>query len=531
MPMSETAVAAATADEAAARTARHYDAVPYVSVPYPKLHTARLCATARLFGHPASDPRTARTLEIGCASAGHLIPLAATLPDARFVGVDVSPVQVAEGQARIARLGLRNITLATRSFTDLGPGDTGFDYILCHGVFSWITEALRDALMRVCKERLAPGGVVAMSFNVLPGWRLGQAVRDTVLLHAGGIEPHSERVAAVRELITAMGQATNARSAYGAVWREYAERMLPMPDSYLAHELFEDNNTPLTFADFNAKAEHVGLAHLAEAQFAANLAENMGEAQASLIDALGGGDGLAREQAFDLVTGRTFRTALLVHEAAFATTDRHVPAERFAAMHVIAPMDFTLKAEEDGPRWLMTAADGQNAAITEPRAGAALETLDARRPKSSAIADLATEPGDAGWLAELLRSLVCRGFVDASVEPVVCAPATAARPLAWWLAASDAAAGLGWTATLRHTSFQITPPARLLLPLLDGSRDRSALLQCLVDIAVSGVAQLTEHGAVVTDPDRITALCQATLDRELATYARSGLLVEAGPAT
>jgi hypothetical protein len=134
-----------------------------------------------------------------------------------------------------------------------------------------------------------------------------------------------------------------------------------MPDSYLAHELFEDNNTPLTFADFNAKVEQVGLAHLAEAQFAANIAENMGEAQSSLIDALGGGDGLAREQAFDLVTGRTFRTALLVHEAAFAATDRHVPAERFAAMHVIAPMDFTLKAEDDGPRWLMTAADAQTA--------------------------------------------------------------------------------------------------------------------------------------------------------------------------
>ena len=124
---------------------------------------------------------------------------------------------------------------------------------------------------------------------------------------------------------------------------------------------------------------------------------------------------------------------------------------------------------------------------------------------------------------------LCR-LLDASVEPVDCAPATAARPLAWWLAASDAAAGLGWTATLRHTSFQITPPARLLLPLLDGTRDRSALLQCLVDIAVSGTAQLTEHGAVVTDLDRITALCLATLDRELATYARSGLFVEAGPA-
>jgi hypothetical protein len=348
-----------------------------------------------------------------------------------------------------------------------------------------------------------------------------------VLLHAGGIEPHAERVAAVRELISAMSQATNARSAYGAVWREYAERMLPMPDSYLAHELFEDNNTPLTFADFNAKAQQVGLAHLAEAQFAANIAENMGEAQSSLIDALGGGDGLAREQAFDLVTGRTFRTALLVHEAAFAVTDRHVPAERFAAMHVIAPMDFALKVEDDGSRWSMTVADGQSAAVTEPRAGAALVQLDARRPKSSSVGELAADPADAGWLAELFRSLVCRGFLDASVEPVDCAPATTARPLAWWLAASDAAAGLDWTATLRHTSFQITPPARLLLPLLDGTRDRPALLQCLVDIAVSGTAQLTEHGAIVTDHDRITALCQATLDRELATYARSGLLVDA----
>ena len=88
-----------------------YDALPYVSVPYPQTQPARLAGIAGLFGVRAPDATRARVLELGCASGGNIVPLAARFPEARFVGIDLSARQVAEGQARVAALGLGNIEI------------------------------------------------------------------------------------------------------------------------------------------------------------------------------------------------------------------------------------------------------------------------------------------------------------------------------------------------------------------------------------------------------------------------------------
>lgn len=129
---------AETLAAALARTRRSYDETPYFSAPLIRLHPGRMAANARWFGLVAPGVRTARVLEIGCASGGHLIPLAAALPDARFVGVDLSAVQIAAGRTRIERLGLTNVALDARSLSEIGAADGEFDFIVCHGVYSWI---------------------------------------------------------------------------------------------------------------------------------------------------------------------------------------------------------------------------------------------------------------------------------------------------------------------------------------------------------------------------------------------------------
>ena len=92
--------------QALERTRQSYDETPYVSAPLIRQHPGRMAAHARWRGLAAPSPASARVLEIGCASGGHIIPLAAATPAARFLGVDLSATQIAAGQARIDRLGL-----------------------------------------------------------------------------------------------------------------------------------------------------------------------------------------------------------------------------------------------------------------------------------------------------------------------------------------------------------------------------------------------------------------------------------------
>src|SRR5690349_15586573 len=115
-----------------------YDSVPYDSHPYPQSHPRRLATISHLMGVEVPDFSKLRILELGCSSGGNLIPLAEQLPGVTCLGIDGSQRQVDEGNRLIAGAGLNQVTLLkedTRQF-DLKRGP--FDYIIAHGVFSWV---------------------------------------------------------------------------------------------------------------------------------------------------------------------------------------------------------------------------------------------------------------------------------------------------------------------------------------------------------------------------------------------------------
>src|SRR5262245_28858455 len=121
-------------------TAEHtaYDDVPYPSLPSRRTHPAHLAAIGRLRGLAPPPVRRCRVLELGCAAGGNLLPMAADLPDSTFVGVDVSARQVEAGQRALGQLGLTNIELRRLNLLEAGDELGTFDYILCHGVYSWV---------------------------------------------------------------------------------------------------------------------------------------------------------------------------------------------------------------------------------------------------------------------------------------------------------------------------------------------------------------------------------------------------------
>ena len=288
-----------------------YDAIPYRHGAVPLSHPARVGAIARLLGMNAAAPDRCRVLDLGCAEGMNLLPLAERLPGAEFVGVDLSAKQIATAEASRAACGIGNARFIHADLREFEPEAGAFDFVIAHGVYSWVPDEVKERLLAVCRRALAPAGVAYVSYNTQPGWGLLGGMREFLLAEtAREPEPaaqldHAGRVLGVLSRCTA-GQP----GAYAALLREAVADMLRKRLALLYHDELAAVNDPCTFLDFTAHAARHGLHFLAEAHFASMPFEHV---PAPIRDALAELDlDFMREQQFmDVLFHRWLRCSLL----------------------------------------------------------------------------------------------------------------------------------------------------------------------------------------------------------------------------
>lgn len=178
-----------------------YDEVPYSSSPYCE-STPENCRTiARLFKLNPPDFHKAAVLELGCASGGNLIPLAYSYPDATFVGIDLSAGQIETGQKQVEEMNLTNIQLRNLSILDADESLGKFDYIISHGVFSWVDATTQEKLVSLCDDLLTSNGIAYVSYNTLPGWNTLRSIRDMMNYHTKNIADPKTRARQARAIL------------------------------------------------------------------------------------------------------------------------------------------------------------------------------------------------------------------------------------------------------------------------------------------------------------------------------------------
>jgi SAM-dependent methyltransferase len=509
-----------------ARTALKYDLLPYQSRAFPQSHPSRIGAIARLFGLPTAPIETARVLELGCASGGNIIPHALACPRASFVGVDLARTQVAAGRARIAKLGLTNIEIRCQSFTEIGDELGSFDYILCHGVYSWVPPAVQDAILRIIRARLSPVGVAYVSYNVLPGWRMLQPLRDAFLLQVADEVDSLGRVAKARELLSFLAGATPDKGPYGDMLRSWSGRLETLPDDYVAHEFLEEMNQPSTVRDFAANAARNGLGFLAECDLASMILENYGAEVARQVRARSNNDLVESEQYLDLLSGRTFRQSLIVASERQATLNRVLKPAGIAPFHFLTQSG--TRVEEKGGQYVVTDISGRSLSTSSRAVAEGIGHLIAAFPSSSSLDDcIDAVTDDEGAAREMVADALYRmllvGMVTLSSEPVR-AGRGGDRPEAIRLARADAVEGGLSTTNLRHETVTLDPATRVLLPAMDGSLDRPALARRLAAEAVAGRIAFTRNGETVSDAEVIRQVATEHLTTLLEGMANAGLL-------
>jgi methyltransferase-like protein/SAM-dependent methyltransferase len=513
-----------------------YDDVPYDSLPFVQTHPSRLATVATLFGLKPPPVERCRVLELGCAAGGNLVPMAEALPGSWFVGVDLSARQIADGERVVRKTGLNNVSLRHASITDIDDTYGQFDYILCHGVFSWVPRPVQDRILEVCAKHLTPSGVAYISYNTYPGWHMRGMIRDMMRYHAFRFETPEQRIGQARALLDFLAQTTKKDAgAYAVLLRAELEFMRHQSDHYLYHEQLEDVNEPQYFHEFAGRATSRGLQYLGESRISTMVTGNFGAEVQKTLAALAT-DQIQTEQYLDFVRNRTFRETLLVR--ADQTPDWSIAPERLYGLHLASggkpvgkPIDLTNNSAAQ-----FQSRSGMVVSTSGPLFKSAMLTLSEVWPSTMPFTELlqeslvklgrAAEENDAQSLAlGLLNAHIASDLIELHAIPMVFARVASEKPVALVHARLRAADGHAAVANRRHEVVKLSDLSLHLLPLLDGTRDRAALVDALAKKALAGDLTLQKSGQPMTDPAEVHAALTATLGPALDALARDALLV------
>jgi SAM-dependent methyltransferase/methyltransferase-like protein len=357
-----------------------YDAVPYESLPFSHSQPARMRGMARLFGLAAPPLATARVLELGCSFGGNLLPLALRYPGAQFVGADLSPVQINEANKAKGELGATNVTFRQADILDMAKESGQYDYIIAHGVYSWVPPDVQDAVLELIGRQLAPDGVGYVSYNVYPGWKMHEVVREMMLFHVGHLTDPGTKLAQARAILQYAGKLhADNQSAFGRLMAEEASLLLRCSDYYLYHEYLEPNNRPCYLHQFLAAAARHKLAYLGESALSDMLPDRHGAELANTARQISQGNIVACEQYVDLLTNRAFRRTLLVHAGRSSALKRELTAESFRDQHISVQLKLA-HSPQPGNQGNYVDAANRPISVHQPHARAMLDRLVAASP-------------------------------------------------------------------------------------------------------------------------------------------------------
>jgi methyltransferase-like protein len=512
----------------------YYDRVPYPSGSIPSSHLDNLAVRALLFGLEPPDLRRARILELGCADGGNLVPMAAEIPEGRLLGVDLSPRQIEDGRERLKALGIGNVELRAMSILDVDASLGEFDYIVVHGVFSWVGPGIQDAILRICRENLAPRGVAYVSYNAYPGWHQRDMVREMMLYHTRGIEDPFERSERCLDLLgfvaeaAAKGDELHARFLQGRFEHLSGYRDRP---TYLLHEYLEESNHPLYFHRFMEMASRHGLQYIADADSDLAEIESLPPAVAGRLRA-SARDRIELEQLLDFVFNRTFRRSLLCREG--ISLELAMAPERMRRLHAASPVRPDAESPDVSSSAGVTFRGERDRTFTvnHPPTKAILVALSEAWPRPLDFAGLLARTTDllgAGveeeLAADILFSLYAGGFLDFHLLPPACTERIGERPVASPLARREAALGPYVTNQRRRVLKLDDDLARVVLLHLDGAHDRIALREVLAKEVREGRLGIAKDGVPVTDPDQLARMLDALVDQTLRKMSGLALLV------
>lgn len=466
-----------------ATSSSDYDKHLYPTTAQAQLHPDNIYSNAFLRGFQPAPVMRARVLELGCGNGRNLIPMALDLPTSEFVGLDYAEAPIASARAAAAHLRISNIDFRQADVLAFAQGASGaeigqFDYIIAHGFYSWVPDAVRDAFWCLVEKCLAPKGLLCLSFNTLPGWHQVRVLRDFAFFHMEPLHVSEDRFRAAWDAVRITAKAQEQQHPLAM---EAARTLHKGFELALFDEIYPETH-PFYFRDVVSSAMKHGLRYVCDAKerFRHGLQESPELQQ--FVHASSDGDTLRREQYLDFLTMRRFRQSIF-------TRTGHVPhdiAITEAMVHLWISSEHRAGAQEDDGRRTISATHSEFRFCSDnPLVCALFDSLAAAAPATLHLGEwlesvqIPVTPENRAALGLALTQGILEGVFACyprSIEPALRISARPqVRPLNRW----EAACGFGLT-NLYHRVFPTPDPLLAgMVSLLDGElsvEDISGLL-------------------------------------------------------
>jgi methyltransferase-like protein/2-polyprenyl-3-methyl-5-hydroxy-6-metoxy-1,4-benzoquinol methylase len=505
-----------------------YDDFPYESHPFNQTHPANLQTIGNLFGINAADFRKARILELGCASGGNIIPIAFYFPETEIIGIDYSDIQIKEGQKIISDLDLKNISLQNLSISDIDKSYGRFDYIICFGILSWVTENIQEKIFSICKTNLKQNGIACISYNTLPGWSFVKPFRDMMLYHTKDFHTPQKKVEQAKAMLKFVSDTLeNSPSPYTSLLNSEIEIISERNDCYLLHDHLEENNTAFYFREFVKKAEDNELKYLGDMPVEIMYHYNLPEKTAEYLDSMN--DIVEIGQYMDFLRNQRFRTTLICHND--LKIDRNISLSSMENFYFSMTDASSENANPDiliNLKEITFSTKVASVTVSHEIAKTAMIILMKKNGIPISYSNLCneimnkTENNDLEEIKSHLNKdlcllrLVITGILNIFVTDFDFKTTITEKPVSSKLARYQAAKNKKVT-NKKHESVFLNPVERVMIQYLNGKYTFNEIIENMIGHFLHNELELVENGQKVENKERIikkvTELCNSTIEK------------------
>ncbi|AFC75372.1 methyltransferase domain protein [Rickettsia parkeri str. Tate's Hell] len=516
-----------------------YDEIPYESYPYALTNPYHLSTLATLFGVNAPEVENAKILELGCAAGGNLIPHAVLYPKAYFVGVDLSKVQIDEANKNVKALGLKNIEFHHCSITDINDSFGKFDYIICHGVISWVPKTVRDKIFEVCNKNLSPNGIAYISYNTLPGWNMVRTIRDMMMYHSSSFANVRDRIAQSRLLLEFVKDSLeNSKTPYAEALKTEAGLLAKQTDHYLRHDHLEEENAQFYFHEFMNEARKHNLQYLADCNLSTMYLGNMPPKVVEQLKAVN--DIVRTEQYMDFITNRRFRTTLLCHSD--VKINRNINNDDITKFNIIfnivpeKPLkEVDLNNASENLKFFLNGNQDSNLTTSSPYMKAILYTFSENLNNPLSFEKITTEANKklhntklneikAEFLNNAMK-LVLQGYISITNQkhrnnPELDKPKTTKMVIHQATHTPSM-----WVTNLKHEPIGVNFFEKFALRYMDGKHDKKAIIEAVLGHVEKGELTLSKEGQKVENKEEIRKELESLFIPMIKKFSSNALLV------